>query len=693
MFSLDSQTGKYHEDKDTQFLREMKTSRPFTSINPLTFVLLRYIRTFEENIIIIIMKHLHLILAGLLICTCCGLHAHKRVIERPPFIVRNNASIEVSKVVVSDTATVLHIYAKYRPKNWIQIAPESSLQDNNGERYPLRSGIGITPGKKFWMPESGEAEFRLVFPPLPDNATSIDFTEGEEVENGFSIWGIQLKGNKLPKQLLPPNATVHKADAKAELPQPTLQYGKAMLTGKLLDFRPGMKSSFRIIMQENRKGDVSVITPDINPDGSFSKEMTLLGTTPCTIYTDMGNSICFFMEPGKTTELYLNLRELARRSSKFRKEEKPYGEPAYINGPLQLVAQELNRYQPDESPMTGLFQNSAVFADKDIDSAKEYILKLSDQIQSDIDKLPCSTSTRQLLSINNRLETYSMLVSVPNLLASSAVQAKRITEKEAQDFYQQLQQNMPAEYIPYSDLALLNVPQSVLSSQYYNAAIRYIYKRDELAKAWGTDKGIFFDIARNISFYWNIKDFSPLTDAQKDTLATMPSAYREMLTAANDELLAQIEANKQKAGYVINQPDDNVDNEHLFASIIGRYKGKVLLVDFWATWCGPCRMANKAIAPMKEELKDEDIVYLYITGETSPLNTWKNMIPDIHGEHYRVTDGQWTYLKEQHKVKGVPTYLIVDREGNIKFRATGFPGVGKMKEELLKTIGEKEVRR
>lgn len=636
------------------------------------------------------MKHLHFILAGLLIGISCSLHARNRVIERPPFLVRNTTSIEVSKVVLSDTATVLHIYAKYRPKYWIKIGPNSYLQDNNGETYPLRSGIGITAGKEFWMPESGEAEFQLVFPPLPEGVTSVDFSEDKEVENGFSIWGIQLKGNKLPKQILPPNAIVHKADAKTELPQPTLRYGKATLTGKLLDFRPGMKSSFKVVVQENWKGDVSGITLDINPDGSFSKEMTLLGTTPCSIYTDQGSEIYFFMEPGKTTEVYLNQRELTRRSSKFHNEEKPYGEPAYINGPLQLVAQELNRYQSGESMMTRLYQSSAVFADKDIDAAKEYILKVSDEAQSDIDKLPCSASTRQLLSINNRLETYSMLVFVPNLLTSSALHANRIKEKDAQDFYQQLQQKIPAEYIPYSDLALLNVPQSVLSSQYHNAAIRYIHKRNELAKAWGTDKGIFFDIARNVSFYWNIKDFTPLTDAQKDTLATMPGAYREMLTAANDELLAQIEANKEKTGYVINQVNENVGNEDLFASIIGRYKGKVLLVDFWATWCGPCRMANKAIAPMKEELKAEDIVYLYITGETSPLNTWKNMIPDIHGEHFRVTEDQWKFLREQHEVKGVPTYLIIDREGSVKFRSTGFPGVAKMKEELLKAVKQEE---
>ena len=66
------------------------------------------------------------------------------------------------------------------------------MKDNNGETYLLRSGIGITPDKEFWMPESGEAEFQLVFPPLPDTITSIDFTEGEKVVNGYSIWGILL---------------------------------------------------------------------------------------------------------------------------------------------------------------------------------------------------------------------------------------------------------------------------------------------------------------------------------------------------------------------------------------------------------------------------------------------------------------------------------------------------------------------
>lgn len=79
-------------------------------------------------------------IAILLLCICSLTKAKEKVIEQPPFIAWTSTSIQVDKVVLSDTATVLYIKAFYHPKQWIRISGQSFLKDNNGETYALRSG-------------------------------------------------------------------------------------------------------------------------------------------------------------------------------------------------------------------------------------------------------------------------------------------------------------------------------------------------------------------------------------------------------------------------------------------------------------------------------------------------------------------------------------------------------------------------
>ena len=62
------------------------------------------------------------------------------------------------------------------------------------------------------------------------------------------------------------------------------------------------------------------------------------------------------------------------------------------------------------------------------------------------------------------------------------------------------------------------------------------------------------------------------------------------------------------------------------------------------------------------------------------------MIPDVHGEHFRVTNDQWRYLAEKFNVQGVPTYFIIDRKGNTVYQHTGFPGVDTMKKKLIEAL-------
>ena len=266
--------------------------------------------------------------------------------------------------------------------------------------------------------------------------------------------------------------------------------------------------------------------------------------------------------------------------------------------------------------------------------------------------------------------------------------ANGLEGEKANKYYAETQINIPQGYYEgLLDFTSILSPKACYNSRYPALfdIIRRVGINDKILKHLDSHTAAGF-LTQNLKAHMigvSMRDLNPLNDEQKAELVTMPSAYNEVVLVMNSDLLKQIEINKKKTGFTINDAGE-VSNEDLFPSIISKFRGHTLLVDFWATWCGPCRMANKMMAPMKEELKDKDIVYLYITGETSPLKTWENMIPDIHGEHFRLTDAQWKYLSDAFKIEGVPTYLIVDREGNTTFRQTGLTGVEKMKEELLK---------
>lgn len=182
-----------------------------------------------------------------------------------------------------------------------------------------------------------------------------------------------------------------------------------------------------------------------------------------------------------------------------------------------------------------------------------------------------------------------------------------------------------------------------------------------------------------------LEDFTILAEDDFAALRTIENPYfLNQLTAMNTELLQKIEENKKKCSCMVCTLSEDVKYDAQFEAIVDPFKDKVVLVYFWAIWCGPCKMAMKMMKPMKEELIDKDIVYVFIAGENSLETTWSNMIPDIHGEHYWLTNAQWVAICDEFEVREVSTYLLLNREGKQTYRYVGFLGTDTVKGELLK---------
>ena len=630
----------------------------------------------------ILRSTLMMLLGAMLLAGCAK---DNRIIEKPVFLASNTTSIEVSKVTLTDSTTVLDIFARYIPKYWIKIGPNSFLTDDKGNTYPITTGVGIELGKEFWMPESGEAEFQLVFPRLRNGAKFFDFSEEPEIEGGFKIWGVQLKGNELPELALPEEILSRKVDKAAQLEVPELKFGEATIKGKVLDYQSGMPAMVKIIAFNPLVGYDGESEAKIEADGTFSYAMPVLGTMRTVVsYGEMGVNADIFVAPGQVSEVYLNIREGARKRSKFHAENASYGNLYYYQGPMENVVREM--------PEANLLVMQHLGKSDTYDFGKKPLDLLEEYKQNETAKIVQAREAVLNSSLGNAMKAYldahismqqiTSLLEAPSILSGKYAMANRDMEREAfSTYYMSLYKAMPKDYMGKEMFDVLTQSEILIMSELGNL-VRQVNRIQEMS---GIGEGLFLQLGATAKLYRGIKDFSPLTDAQKEEMKLLSEACQQYLMAENDKLLAKIEANKKKTGFRVNEAGE-VANEDLFASIISKFRGKVLLVDFWATWCGPCRMANKEMAPMKEELKDKDIVYVYITGETSPKGTWENMIPDIHGEHFRVTDKQWAYLGNAMGIEGVPTYFVIDREGNIKYKSVGFPGVQKMKEELNKAL-------
>ena len=605
----------------------------------------------------------------------------KRVVERPYFLGSNNHKLEIERVTLDKKATFLDVKI-YQASGEVGIDSHASIMAN-GVKYDYIGSKQLPKGVFVKVPECGYVAATLRFKPMPETTTEFDFREIAD-NSGWNIYGVRLDG-KRPQADIPQHLLQQAPDKNSKLPATDLNLGKTVVAVRLLGYKPEYKTTLDIIVDNWFSPQRMPFAHDsIGVDGTCRVSANAILPTVATIRINR-IEIPFLAVPNDTTTVTIDLPTLTlaathlfANDSEVKKFVWFEGKHATVDTELQSVKTMLDVYGDtffdDICGMTPL-------------QYRDYVQQSYERLSSAINSNAAIGSATRTLAQNILSMNYaSALFGFKNNISM----APMIAGKRG---------------VPRADMSIDTVsyfkPLEQLSVLHSKNQRYYSYLRDftsALRRKYISADPLLDDIAvgKRLSRSFNRK--RPLTEQQMavahDSIAN--DMVRELLLANNEDLKLQLSAADEKMAEIkktantsssylsIIDIDPKMSAQQILPTITDRYKGKAILIDFWNTWCIPCKAAMTTIRPLKEQFTD--VVYVYIADASSPVDKWGEMIKTISGVHVRLTEEQADALAKIYKFSGIPTYFVVNKEGKITYQKTSFPGVETLREQLVSAM-------
>ena len=101
------------------------------------------------------------------------------------------------------------------------------------------------------------------------------------------------------------------------------------------------------------------------------------------------------------------------------------------------------------------------------------------------------------------------------------------------------------------------------------------------------------------------------------------------------------------------------------------FKGRVIILNFWATWCPPCRREIPDFVELYEKYKDEGLVIIGVSLDRGDSRSVKQFSKN-YKINYPIVLGNVTVTQDYGGVRAIPTTFIIDRKGNVKEKYVGY---------------------
>jgi thiol-disulfide isomerase/thioredoxin len=616
-----------------------------------------------------------------------------KVITNPAYEFSNSGISHVSKIELTKTETRVYVHEIFLPHWWVRFSDKSYIEDcATGKKYQIVDMKGGKFGEKIFMPDSGDSTFVLIFPPLEKSVKKINYADADDdgAESAI-IYGISLnpkekqKPKETPKDL---QTWIDGELAKARRKTPMdIDGGEffandtARIIGYIKGYDPRAGFSTGMVYASNElTGEDYPIVIQIHSDGRFEGDIPMIYPQNSNI-SFLKSGISFYLEPGQTLFIGLDWEDFLLVD---RYRDRDY---KFKNIEFKGVAAEINRQLNDFALQMPAIDYNRIYNNMGkIDDPDRFRKKLIDTIL-----------VNYLTKFREVIEQPQWSPFVKNLLKNDTTTliANYLTYY-AGDFSSNFDKpSLPAEYYDYLQQYPMNDKTMMITNNFSSFINRFEFSAplyNAYQSAWQTSPndtsvlryvtnlwrakdsvytnvlklkpGIIYEVVKVRSLEFSLSTFTD-RDAARKFLTYLEKGIKDpFLIKEAERLYKQAFPSEPKTAYDL--PDSPASKQ--FKEIIAPFKGKILLVDFWATTCGPCVYNIKEHKELREKWKNsEDFAFLFITAtDESPESSYNKFVEEQELTNtWRVSADEYRYFRQLFRFNGIPHYVLVDREGRI----------------------------